>query len=103
VIKDQKIFKSLCELFEGNNRVHTLIWLKATGALQQIHAHPGYYAQLKNSKDLLYPNPDFMQIELDVHRTYPHIKDPKAKSRLEGQLRNVLTSFLKRNAKIGYF
>jgi len=52
---------------------------------------------------MLYPNPDFEQIELDVLRTYPLVTDQKAKAKLQTQLRNVLNCFLKRNAQIGYF
>lgn len=36
-------------------------------------------------------------------RTYPHVEVAKTKEKLEGQLRNILNCFLKRNAKIGYF
>jgi len=68
----------------GENRVHTHIWLKATGALCQLKANPGYYTQLKNSVDLIYPNPDFHQIEMDVMRTYPHVEVAKTKEKLEG-------------------
>ena len=91
------------DLDGGEMKVHALIWLKASGSLGQKLANPGYYSQLKNCKDLLYPNYDFKQIELDVSRTYPHVQDQKDRLRLEGQLRNVLHCFVKRNAKIGYF
>lgn len=90
-------------MMDGEQKVHTLIWLKASGALAQINANPGYYQDLKNSSAQLYPNPDFQQIELDVMRTYPSVSDAKTKAKMHLQLRNVLVSFVKRNAKIGYF
>ena len=68
-----------------------------------MDAHPGYYQQLKNSDVHLYPNPDFQQVELDVLRTYPQIDDARHRQKLHTSLRNVLTCFVKRNAKIGYF
>ena len=42
-------------------------------------------------------------MELDVLRTYPHEPDERVKLKLQSELRNVLTCFVKRNAKIGYF
>ena len=36
-------------------------------------------------------------------RTYPHVEDPKTRTKLHSNLRNVLMCFVKRNAKIGYF
>ena len=58
-LRNRSLFNSLAEVMEGENKVHTLIWLKATGALCQVQAHPGYYQQLKSSQAVLYPNPDF--------------------------------------------
>ena len=78
------------------------VWLRTSGALAQRNAHPGYYDSLKNSK-FLYPNPDFDQIELDVTRTFPHLNNKAKREKKEQQLRNVLTAYLKRNAKVGYF
>ena len=78
------------------------VWMRASGAKSQIHANPGYYQSLKKAQ-LLYPNPDFEQIELDVTRTFPHIRDKDKREEKENQLRNVLNTYLKRNAKVGYF
>ena len=36
-------------------------------------------------------------------RSYPHIEDPAIREKKEGQLRNVLYTYLKRNCKVGYF
>ena len=82
-LKNRYLFNSLTEVMDGEQKVHTLIWLKASGALCQIYAHPGYYQQLKNNQGLIYPNPDFQQIELDVLRTYPHIEDAKHRAKLQ--------------------
>ena len=48
-LRNRSLFNSLTEVMDGEHKVHTLIWLKATGALCQINSHPGYYQQLKNS------------------------------------------------------
>ena len=75
---------SLATDLSNEHKVHALIWLKASGSYNQKLAHPGYYQQLKNCDTLLYPNFDFTQIELDVSRTYPHVKDAKDKEKMEG-------------------
>lgn len=39
-----------------------------------MHANPGYYQALCDL-EMNYPNPDFQQVEIDVKRTFPHVKD----------------------------
>ena len=52
---------------------HKQLWLRASGALAQKEANPGYYEALtKLAQD--YPNPDFAQIDIDVIRSYAQIK-----------------------------
>lgn len=48
-----------------------------------------------------YPNPCFNQIELDLKRTYPN-ESPELVTQYIGPLRNVLTTFIKRNPTVGY-
>ena len=48
-----------------------------------------------------YPNPGFNQIELDLRRTFPN-ENPEEMEIHIIPLRNVLTTFLKRNPTIGY-
>lgn len=48
-----------------------------------------------------YPNPSFAQIELDLRRTFAELKIQKSE-RLINKLRNVLTTYTKRNPTIGY-
>jgi hypothetical protein len=50
---------------------------------------------------LNYPNPSFSQIELDLRRTFYELKISKSES-LICKLRNVLTTYTKRNPTIGY-
>ena len=60
----------------------------------------GYYETLRDH-DMLYPNPSFNQIELDLRRTFPN--DPPEEMEVHiGPLRNVLSTFVKRNPTIGY-
>ena len=35
-LRNRSLFNSLAEVMEGESKVHTLIWLKATGALCQV-------------------------------------------------------------------
>ena len=42
-LRNRHWFESLSELMDGEHRVHTLIWLKGSGAYGQIKANPGYY------------------------------------------------------------
>ena len=48
-----------------------------------------------------YPNPCFNQIELDLKRTYLN-ESPELVTQYIGPLRNVLTTFIKRNPTVGY-
>lgn len=68
---------------------------------QLMDSNPGYYKSLiENFKS--YPNPCFSQIDLDIKRTFPHLKTPEAKER-EKQMTNILYSYAKRNPTIGYW
>lgn len=60
----------------------------------------GYYeGLLKNFVD--YPNPHFIQIELDLKWTFP--EDPYfANPATINWLRNILCCFAKRNPSVGY-
>lgn len=81
--------------------IHWHLWLKASGALGQILSNPGYYESLCN-QPMNYPNPDFTQIRLDVDRSYSSVKDRAMRAKKEQNLTNVLNTFIKRNAKVGY-
>ena len=59
-----------------------------------------YYKNLK-WLDIQYPNPSFNQIELDLRRTFFELKISKSET-LINKLRNVLTTYTKRNPTIGY-
>ena len=59
-----------------------------------------YYRKLKN-QPVSYPNPSYGQIELDLKRTFTELKVAKSE-RLINKLRNVLTTYAKRNPTIGY-
>ena len=77
------------------------LWLKASGGLGQLVANRGYYTSLKNS-DLSYPNYDFQQIDLDVFRTFPHVKIQSERRRLMNPLKNILYNYVRRNPTVGY-
>ena len=51
---------------------HKQLWLRASGALAQKEANPGYYDTLKRQSND-YPSPDFSQIEIDAIRSYQQI------------------------------
>jgi hypothetical protein len=59
-----------------------------------------YYFQMRDH-NLEYPNPCFNQIELDLYRTFPN-DDPAMVEKFIDPMRNVLTTFVKRNPTIGY-
>lgn len=59
-----------------------------------------YYYILRDH-NIDYPNPCFNQIELDLKRTFPN-DPPEHVEKYIGSLRNVLTTFVKRNPTIGY-
>lgn len=75
------------------------IWLRGCGAKTLMEDNPGYYQSLKNSCD--YPNPCFHQIELDLKRTFPSLSSHCNPER-EAQMRGVLSTYIKRNATVGY-
>ena len=80
------------------------IWILASGTSNSIlidqEFNTNYYYTLRD-QNLLYPNPCFNQIELDLSRTFPN--DPVDKvERYIDPLRNVLNTFIKRNPTIGY-
>jgi hypothetical protein len=63
--------------------------------------NPGYYDGIKKL-GFFYPNPAFIQIELDLPRTYPNANDGEDLQVLLEPLRNVLYSIVIRNPTIGY-
>ena len=75
--------------------------MKCSGALGQKLAFPGYYEGLKR-QGFFYPNPAFIQIELDLPRTYPHVTDEAELRLLLEPLRHVLQAIVIRNPTIGY-
>ena len=81
---------------------HKQLWLRASGALAQKEANPGYYSTLKClSAD--YPSPDFAQIEIDAIRSYASMKNDAHRKEQEQRLTDLLHAFVKRNPKVGYF
>lgn len=51
---------------------------------------------------MTYPNPCLYQIEKDLTRTFPNIKDPQQMNQLVVPLRNVLSAYVQRCPTIGY-
>lgn len=86
---------------EKRKHLNRKLWLKASGGLSQLVSNKGYYASLTNS-DLSYPNFDFQQVDLDVFRTFPHIKSQTERRRLMDPLKNILHTYVKRNPTVGY-
>jgi len=76
------------------------LWLVATGALDQMLTNKGYYQSLLKAS-ISYPNPCFHQIELDLTRTFTDMEVENAEE-LIPILRNVLSTYVKRNPTIGY-
>src|SRR5258708_6545431 len=78
------------------------MWLRASGAssLKSLPENKNYYSKLKNLK-ISYPNPSFTQIELDLKRTFSDMKIAESE-KLMRKLRNILTTYIKRNPTIGY-
>ena len=78
------------------------MWIKASGAAASLSLpeNQNYYKNLKRL-DLNYPNPSFNQIELDLRRTFFELKISKSEMLID-KLRNVLTTYCKRNPTIGY-
>ena len=98
---EKKVLKTVCKNgFNEKYRRH--LWLRASGALavMSLEENKHYYRNLKNQA-MSYPNPCFNQIELDLRRTFTELKIQKSE-RLIIKLRNVLTTYTKRNPTIGY-
>ena len=72
---------------------HRYVWLKCSGAYNQMLSNPGYYELLLANKTD-YPNPAIQQIEIDLNRTFPSEKDPENLISLTTPLRNVLTAYV---------
>ena len=81
---------------------HKQLWLRASGALAQKEANPGYYTTMKRLAND-YPSPDFAQIEIDAIRSYAQITNAEHRKEKEKQLVHLLHAFVKRNPKVGYF
>jgi hypothetical protein len=100
---EKKVLKMVCKKgLPEKYRRH--LWLRASGAsaMMNLPENKGYYRRLKATK-MQYPNPSFNQIELDLRRTFTELKvGGKSSERLIGKLRNVLTTYCKRNPTIGY-
>ena len=71
----------------------------AANLMSMAHNH-NYYFKLRDLHPH-YPNPCFNQIELDLKRTFPN-EPPQMVENTIVPLRNVLTTFIKRNPTIGY-
>lgn len=98
---EKKVLKMVCKK-ELPDRFRRSLWLRASGALalMSLPENKHYYRNLKNLP-LSYPNPSFGQIELDLRRTFTELKIAKSE-KLVSKLRNVLTTYTKRNPTIGY-
>jgi hypothetical protein len=79
------------------------LWLLGSGAQTLLKDNPGYYESLLELVPS-YPNPNFYQIELDLHRTFSTNEnlDHHTKSNRD-ILRRVLTAYIKRNPTVGYW
>lgn len=98
---EKKVLKNVCKNgLQEKYRRH--LWLRASGALAAMNLEENrhYYRNLK-MQPVQYPNPSYGQIELDLKRTFTELKVAKSE-RLIIKLRNVLTTYTKRNPTIGY-
>jgi Rab-GTPase-TBC domain len=98
---EKQVLKIICK--KGiEEKFRRDLWLRASGAsaAMNLPENRGYYRRLKKLA-LEYPNPSFNQIELDLRRTFTELKVNKSE-RLIVKLRNVLTTYCKRNPTIGY-
>ena len=99
ILRDSNRSERYKELQKPNH--HRRLWLKCSDAMAQKISNPGYYESLKKSA-MVYPNPCFGQIEVDLDRTFPHITDQAQLESFTTPLRNVLTAFIIRNPTVGY-
>jgi len=98
---EKKVLKIVCK--KGlPEKFRRSLWLRASGAaaVMNLPENKNYYRKLKNMP-MQYPNPSFGQIELDLRRTFTELKVAKSE-RLIVKLRNVLSTYTKRNPTIGY-
>jgi TBC1 domain family member 8/9 len=103
--KDYRKFIWMLLLLSNNPMDDSLqgkMWLLASGAANLINLeHNRNYYYILRDQNMEYPNPCFNQIELDLRRTFPN--DPaEHMEKYIGPLRNVLSTFVKRNPTIGY-
>ena len=80
------------------------MWIQKSGAEQHLQdpSMKKYYQNLISSLND-YPNPNFTQIEIDLIRTFANEKNGWFQTqRVQSYIKNVLSSFSKRNPMIGY-
>jgi hypothetical protein len=99
---ERKLLCKVCKKGINNFEYRKELWLRASGArsAMSLPENSSYYKRLKELV-VDYPNPSFSQIELDLKRTFVELKISKSEH-LIAQLRNVLMTYAKRNATIGY-
>jgi len=78
------------------------LWLLSSGAANLLShkSNENYYFYLRDH-NMLYPNPCFNQIDLDLRRTFPNENQNFVEKYIDS-LKNVLYTFVKRNPTIGY-
>lgn len=72
----------------------------SSGALREKQNNPQYYYNLVNFPEGI-PSPYENQIEMDLHRTFPHDDFFKEDSSINA-LRNILLAYSRRNISVGY-
>lgn len=106
MILDRRMRKRIWRILLINKKLtddqYGKLWLLSSGAANLISMphNRNYYFFLRD-QNIEYPNPCFNQIELDLRRTFPN-DPPELIDKLIVPLRNVLTTFVKRNPTIGY-
>lgn len=82
---------------------HKYLWLKSSGAWEQILSNPGHYDSLVASlTELRYPTPLPNEIEKDINRTFGVGYDPERIEEDKKKLRRILNAYGVRNPLIGY-
>ena len=76
------------------------LWMISSGALREKQNNPQYYYNLVNFPEGI-PSPYENQIEMDLHRTFPHDDFFKEESSINA-LRNILLAYSRRNISVGY-